>query len=161
MIQHPSLIAGLMVLVCSVVSTTRAESIDLSDLIRRSPFGTGAGTGVSIAATPESLQLHSVAVQGGRTFYSVSDPATRRSYWLEPGVVNDGYLVQDYDPLRETLRLTHQGHPLTVALKRSMVLAQSISPATLPSASSTQPSATPIIPVSDRRTLLAKMSGGK
>lgn len=120
-------------LLCVMAGLPLAGTGEVSDkfegLLRNSPFGQ------SVEAAPKGdaqgdLEFRSLMVQGGRTYFSIHDTATRRSAWIELNDPVEGVLIKDYDASDDSITLTHRGSPLTLTLKRSVVIARTAPPAT-------------------------------
>ncbi len=140
---------ALLPLLSLVGSSQTADKYE--SLLRNPPFGGSAAVSAAVNAAGHSLEFRSRVVQGDRSFFSIYDHATRRATWLELNAPVDGLLIKEYDAPRGSISVTHQGRPLTLTLKRSVVLAQAV-PAVAPVvASASPPSVRPTAEASSAR----------
>lgn len=110
----------------------------LAELVKNSPFGAPPAASAP-AAENQPLEFRGVFADGGEYFFSIYDPAERRSHWVglaEPGLP---FRIRAYDPGTQAVVAEYQGRQLTLALKKAPVAAAPATLAAAPAPPSVQP----------------------
>jgi len=126
MVPRPFFIIGFALFVgARLFSATSAEKMNA--LLTNSPFGTPkSGAGAGLAAGSEPLEFRAVLEENGSKYFSIYDPATRRSNWVEINDPVNGFSVKGYDSGKETITVDYQGKALTLGIKRAPAVAQAM-----------------------------------
>ena len=89
----------------------------LSGLVQRSPFGTAAVAPSSTVAASDPLEFRAILEEEGRHYFSLFEPASKRSIWVGLNDPQDEISVKRYSPEENTVRVDYHGSPLTLSLK--------------------------------------------
>lgn len=100
------------------------DPANVSSLLDRSPFGSLA---VNQAGTPpaNAPEFRGLMEDGGKIWFSLYDPSSKRSEWVEAGSSGTDYAIGDYQPNNATLRVVYRGMPFTLTLKEARIQAYS------------------------------------
>lgn len=132
-------------LVLSLICSISSAGADLQSLLQNSPFGRGTAEVAPVPETAGTLEFRGLSTEGDRTFFSIRDVQTERSYWLQLGEEGPGFVLAGFNPERATLSLVRAGRRHEVALSCGEANAR-------PTAAPTELTGTAVsIPTSDRQ----------
>lgn len=94
----------------------RAGFPALESLLMHSPFATATKAELPAVHTP-TLDFRGVLVEDGVPYFSIHDPATKRSAWVSLQEATEHYTVLSYDAAVEQITVRQQGRILTLTLK--------------------------------------------
>ncbi len=95
----------------------------LQSLVSNSPFGTAAAAGPNTGMPTGPLEFRGTFVDNGERFFSLLDPATRRSEWVGLNEAGRPFTVKSYDAERETIVVEYQGRSLDLKLHAARISA--------------------------------------
>jgi hypothetical protein len=96
---------------------------DLSDLLKRSPFGQATGAAAS-EQTPGEWEFRGVVDEGESRLVNLYDPATKRSQWVEVNGPAGDVRVLGYDRQANQVQVSIQGRTVVLPLKQAHVALQ-------------------------------------
>jgi hypothetical protein len=113
-------------LLCALLSAgplwAQPAAPSLQQLVANSPFGTAASAGVSgLPSGP--LEFRGTFVDSGERFFSILDPATRRSEWVGLNEAGRPFIVKSYDAEREVVLVEFQGRTHDLKLHAARISA--------------------------------------
>ncbi len=98
---------------------------DLEALVANPPFGSGApSAGIAAAAPAANLELRGMYQDGGKTYFSLYNTATKQSRWVAKDEASADPALpafRSYDPETGTLTVEVNGKPSQVAMKSATV----------------------------------------
>jgi hypothetical protein len=145
-------VSGLLVL----AATARAQALDT--LVKNSPFGSATAAGTP-ASPGGALEFRGMFVDGGETFFSLYDAATRTSLWVGLKEAGNPFVVKSYDETKGTVSVDYQGQVHTITLKQAKIVALAPPPSPLPTQAATSPGAPPAVNASpDEAARLAQIA---
>ncbi len=68
-----------------LLAAASQAAVDLDALAQNSPFGGGTSTGTTASVDTAGLELRGMYVDGGKTFFSIYNAATKQSAWVAQG----------------------------------------------------------------------------
>jgi hypothetical protein len=131
----------------------------LQELVANSPFGNAAGSAASPDAAAGALEFRGMFSDGGEYFFSLFDPASRRSTWVGLNESGHPFVVKAYDANQGTIAVEVQGRSLVIPLKQATVVAVPAAPVAGSPAGNA--SAGPLVapkPATDEATRLAQIA---
>ena len=114
-------LCALLLLLPGLLRAQPAEP-SLQNLITNSPFGTAAAANVNGLPTGP-LEFRGTFVDGGERFFSLLDPATRRSEWVGLNEAGRAFTVKSYDAEREVIIVDFQGRTHDLKLHAARISA--------------------------------------
>lgn len=110
----------------------------LDNLTSNSPFAPMAGVAIgSSDALP--LEFRGMFVDAGETFFSIFDPATRTSLWVELNETGNGFTLRSYDESKQSVTAEFKGRMLTLVLKKAPMVSTAPGAVPMPSAGAGPP----------------------
>lgn len=110
-----------LLLLSSGLLRAQPAAPSLQSLISNSPFGTAATSGPNAGMPTGPLEFRGTFVDNGERFFSLLDPATRRSEWVGLNEAGRPFTVKNYDAERETIVVEYQGRSLDLKLHAARI----------------------------------------
>ena len=124
-----TLVASLLLAVpaegSAAAAPAKPAAVDLDALVANPPFGAGAAPKPGgVVATTSEYELRGMYQDGGKTYFSLYNAATKQSRWVaKDEAATDPALpsFKAFDPETQTLTVEVNGRPAQVAMKAATV----------------------------------------
>ncbi|HWA29304.1 MAG TPA: hypothetical protein VG734_26875 [Lacunisphaera sp.] len=96
------------------------------NLIKNSPFGQASAPGSQPGSDGSTLEFRGVFSDGGQTYFSLYETASRKSQWV--GLKENGlpYFVESYDPEKFSIQVKYRNQPLALTIKQAQIVVQAM-----------------------------------
>ena len=114
---------GLPVFIVVLAAAAHA-AVDLDALAQNSPFGGGTSTAATASVDTGGLELRGMYVDGGKTFFSIYNAATKQSAWVAQGDLptkEQSLGVRAFDRNSGVATVETSGRTVQLALKQSSI----------------------------------------
>ena len=107
----------LPVLVVALAAPLAGQPSPLDQLLRNSPFG-APRTGSPADLAGQAWEFRGMVEENGVLWFSLYEPATRRSVWRRLQQPDEQVAVRQFDPAANTLTIEYQSRTLVLPLRR-------------------------------------------